>query len=289
MVGRDSSDDELHAWFVEAVSTPERPARESTDGVVEVRVSDSSGRRRRVELLLTREQLRAHAWSDYEMIDAYQGTSDVLAADPVRAGVEALAMYAAKELADLLPDETHVVLIRRRFIASVRAELPPVAGRQPLVKPGGEWMSHRRDGDPPGRFGPYLADHLAAEDALERTYAAAQPTLHPGSYALTTARSVSHDVTPVLTVQEPEGVSFVVPQEEADRLGLPYSAPVAIVTLQVRATLTIVGVTEDIARTLSRWQIPCSVVAGFLHDHVLVPAQHGEKAVGLLAELTSSA
>ena len=91
--GTESTDDELLDWFIAALNREHR-AREIRDGVIEI-VLESG---RRVELLLTREQLREAAWSDDDIFDDTDEPFVRSAVNPVIAGLRELLIYADEEL-----------------------------------------------------------------------------------------------------------------------------------------------------------------------------------------------
>lgn len=88
--GRLASDDELYAWLVEAVDWPDQWARGLRDGVTEIlleRVEDESPQD--VELLFTRQQLRAAARSAVDILDDPAPDRMPPADDRVLAGLDA--------------------------------------------------------------------------------------------------------------------------------------------------------------------------------------------------------
>jgi hypothetical protein len=111
-----------------------------------------------------------------------------------------------------------------------------------------------------------------------------RPQLHPGRYVfVTVAEGVPLGVAPVATVVETEGLTLVMPQEDADEAGLAYDYVAAWITLGVDTTLEEVGVTARFSRQLADAGISCNVVAGFHHDHLFVPHDRADEAVALLA------
>jgi hypothetical protein len=110
-----------------------------------------------------------------------------------------------------------------------------------------------------------------------------RPQLHPGRYVfVTVAEGVPLGVAPVATVVEPEGLTLVVPQEDADETALAYDYVAAWITLGVETTLEQVGITADFATRLADAGISCNVVAGFHHDHLFVPHDRADEVVALL-------
>jgi hypothetical protein len=87
-------------------------------------------------------------------------------------------------------------------------------------------------------------------------------------------------------VREKEGLTLVVPRPLADARQLPYSGVFRCITLQVHSSLTAVGLTAAIASALTTHGISANVMAGYYHDHLLVPAESAEAALRSLQELS---
>ena len=90
------------------------------------------------------------------------------------------------------------------------------------------------------------------------------------------------------SVVEPEGLSLVVCQEDADRLGLRYDFVARWIMLTVHSSLSAVGLTAAVSAALAEVGISCNVIAGRHHDHLLVPAARADDALATLARLTGS-
>jgi predicted N-acetyltransferase YhbS len=88
-------------------------------------------------------------------------------------------------------------------------------------------------------------------------------------------------------VREAEGLTVVLPREEADRLGLAYDFVGAWITLEIHSALEAVGLTAAVSRALTEARISCNVLAGFHHDHLLVPVADAPRALEVLAELAA--
>jgi uncharacterized protein len=125
----------------------------------------------------------------------------------------------------------------------------------------------------------------AGERDLGRLLRTMDPELQPGSYVFTTVPEVPAAAEPVVLVREPEGITLVLPREQADRLGLTYAYVAAMVTLRVHSALDAVGLTAAVAGALAGAGLSCNVVAGYHHDHLFVPVADGELAVELLRRL----
>ena len=88
--------------------------------------------------------------------------------------------------------------------------------------------------------------------------------------------------TALATVREREGLTVVVEQLEADEDGLVYDFVGAWITLSLESALDGVGLTASIASALAAEQIACNVVAGFHHDHLVVPWDRRHDALRVL-------
>lgn len=87
-------------------------------------------------------------------------------------------------------------------------------------------------------------------------------------------------------VREAEGLTAVLPRAEADALGLHYDFVGAWITLEVHSSLEAVGLTAAVSAALTDAQISCNVLAGFHHDHLLVPVADADRALEVLHELS---
>ena len=90
------------------------------------------------------------------------------------------------------------------------------------------------------------------------------------------------------TFREDEGVTAIVPEPAARELGADGPA-MARITLTVHSSLEGVGLTAAVAGVLAGNDIACNMVAAFHHDHVFVPAIDGDRALGLLEQLSQAA
>ncbi|QDL53924.1 ACT domain-containing protein [Rhodoferax aquaticus] len=122
---------------------------------------------------------------------------------------------------------------------------------------------------------------------LQQLIASMQPVLNEGAYVYA---CVPHgtDVSGwevAATVREHEGLTVVVPQEVAQRLGLEVLFCAAWITLHVHSDLQAVGLTAAFAAALGRANISCNVVAGAFHDHIFVPWDARVAAMAALVAL----
>jgi len=88
-------------------------------------------------------------------------------------------------------------------------------------------------------------------------------------------------------VTEGETTTLVLPQEAAKRAGFTVDLEMAWLSLTVQSSLEAVGLTAAFAATLGEVGIPCNVLAGFHHDHILVPADRADDAIDALTVSSS--
>ncbi|MGB3829083.1 MAG: ACT domain-containing protein [Ornithinimicrobium sp.] len=110
-----------------------------------------------------------------------------------------------------------------------------------------------------------------------------------GSFVFVTVDEQPADVEVLASVVEAEGLSLVLSQQDADRLGLRYDFRAGWITLQVHSALEAVGLTAAVSAALTEQGISCNVIAGHHHDHLLVPLDRTEEALAVLRELSGSA
>lgn len=87
------------------------------------------------------------------------------------------------------------------------------------------------------------------------------------------------------TVVEDEGIGVVLRREDADRLGLRIDWVGTWITLRVHSALDAVGLTAAVSTALADAGISCNVLAGFHHDHLVVPAERATDALAVLSKL----
>lgn len=120
---------------------------------------------------------------------------------------------------------------------------------------------------------------------------ALEPALHPGTYAFATVPGADA-VAPagaVATIREDAGLSVVMELGALRAAGLEPAFPCAWITLAVHSDLAAVGLTAAVAGALGRAGIACNVVAGARHDHLFVPVDAAERALGVLRALGEAA
>lgn len=117
-----------------------------------------------------------------------------------------------------------------------------------------------------------------------------KPVFNAGQYVFCTLNSDDDlDVLqPLGMFREREGVTVVLPKEQADILSLPYSFVSAWITLMVHSALEAVGLTAAVSQSLAKAGISCNIIAGYYHDHLFVPVHEAERALGILKSISKT-
>ena len=130
---------------------------------------------------------------------------------------------------------------------------------------------------------------MPGETDLGALLAGMTPTLRPEVYvfrSLLPGAPLPDGVAPFATVREDEGLTVIIAYEHA-------AEPVGdeayrAITLGVHSSLKAVGFIAAVARALADAGIPTNVIAGYHHDHLLVPAACAEQAMKTLRKLSRS-
>jgi len=83
-------------------------------------------------------------------------------------------------------------------------------------------------------------------------------------------------------VKEGRLTTIVLPIDAAERAGQLATVELAWLTVTVQSSLEAVGLTAAISARLTALDIPCNVLAGYHHDHLLVPVDRVDDAVDAL-------
>jgi len=154
----------------------------------------------------------------------------------------------------------------------------------PAIDPAAWEVTHREDAD---GFAFVTYDRRRPVSHLDELIRSMQPELQDDEFVYCTVPgpAVPAGLSPVATVREAEGLTLVLPVDEAVSAGLPGPFRCRQITLQVHSALDAVGLTAAFATALAADGIPCNVVAGFHHDHLFVPAADADRAMAALGAL----
>ncbi|RMH37973.1 MAG: ACT domain-containing protein [Gammaproteobacteria bacterium] len=96
-------------------------------------------------------------------------------------------------------------------------------------------------------------------------------------------------LSPVATINEPEGTTVVLDVSVAQAAGLEFHGTFKQITLMVHSSLEAVGLTAVVAERLASEGISANVFAGFYHDHIFVPEDKAQLAMTALQALRDEA
>jgi hypothetical protein len=117
------------------------------------------------------------------------------------------------------------------------------------------------------------------------------PVLHPGTFAYCVVphNTDTSALSPMATITEVEGLTLVLPEEQAVKAGFSVLFRAAWITLAVHSDLQAIGLTAAFSGALAQAGISCNVVAGAFHDHIFVPVEQAQQALGALRALQQAA
>ena len=104
-------------------------------------------------------------------------------------------------------------------------------------------------------------------------------------YVFATTSQVPDGINPIMQFQERQGITLILPLEEAKHHELDYEFASRKITLAVHSSLEAVGFMARIASVLAGEGISVNPVAGFYHDHLFVPADKCDAALHCLKQL----
>lgn len=93
---------------------------------------------------------------------------------------------------------------------------------------------------------------------------------------------------PIVSIAELEGLTLVIPLEQAKAEGLDYYRIFRRITLEGHSSLEALGLTSVVTSLLAERGITTNVIAGFYHDHIFVPSDRTDEALKALKELASN-
>lgn len=129
---------------------------------------------------------------------------------------------------------------------------------------------------------------MAGETDLDSMLADLEVVRRPGTFCFLTVDEVPSTVGVEALVTEDEATSIVLDTDLARSRGVEVDLELAWLTLRVHSSLEAVGLTAIVSARLASAGIPCNMLAGFYHDHVLVPADRAAEAMAAVVERTGT-
>lgn len=128
---------------------------------------------------------------------------------------------------------------------------------------------------------------MAGETDLARLLAALDVSPRAGRFVFVTGDWPALADVAAARIDEQEGVTLVVDAGAARAAGAPVETEFTWLTLTVHSSLEAVGLTATFTNALASAGIACNVLAGYHHDHLLVPADRADDALAALRTLRS--
>jgi uncharacterized protein len=128
---------------------------------------------------------------------------------------------------------------------------------------------------------------MSGETDIKILLATMQPELLEGRYVFCSVEQERYnelEINPLGTFREQEGMTLIIPEEQASRTGLPYNSSWACITLQVHSALSAVGFLAALTGRLAQAGISVNAVSAFYHDHLFVPWERREAALKILEQ-----
>lgn len=129
---------------------------------------------------------------------------------------------------------------------------------------------------------------MTGETDLQKLLRGMKPKLNNGAFVFCIVGSsqAASALDPLFIFREEEGITVVIPKQQADDTALPYSMVFAWITLTVHSSLNAVGLTAAVSNALTEANISCNVVAAYYHDHIFVPVRDAQRATNVLEKLS---
>lgn len=124
---------------------------------------------------------------------------------------------------------------------------------------------------------------MAGVTDLDELLLTLRPEVRDGEYVIVVSEA---DLPAEATIRETEGTTLVLRREHADAAGIAYDFVAAWITLTVHSDLAAVGLTAAFSTALADAGISCNVLAGYHHDHLLVPVARRDDTLEVLAALS---
>lgn len=132
---------------------------------------------------------------------------------------------------------------------------------------------------------------MTGETNLDLLLKGMTPTLMEGEFIFTTIPNGKYGqyihFHPLASFVEDEGLTLIVPKEEADRNSLNYQGVFRCITLKIHSSLDAVGLTAKVSGKLADNGISANVMAAYFHDHIFIQSDKADKALKALEELQS--
>ena len=130
---------------------------------------------------------------------------------------------------------------------------------------------------------------MTGETNLATLIRAMLPRLCPGLFGFATippGAAIPSGVTPIMTFQEPEGLTLIALAEQIAATGLTVAFPSRMITLEIQSSLDAVGFLAAITARLAAAGIAVNPVSAIHHDHLFVPEGRAQETIAILQAMT---
>ncbi|MDJ0632745.1 MAG: ACT domain-containing protein [Xenococcaceae cyanobacterium MO_188.B29] len=128
---------------------------------------------------------------------------------------------------------------------------------------------------------------MSGETRLEILLKSMKPILKDGEFVFCTLSQQyleELELKPLGWFQEDEGITVILPRQQAESFGLQYSYIARMITLSVHSSLDAVGFLAAITGKLSQFGISVNPISAYYHDHLFVPSEKAHEVMRILAE-----
>ncbi|RWD59238.1 MAG: ACT domain-containing protein [Mesorhizobium sp.] len=129
---------------------------------------------------------------------------------------------------------------------------------------------------------------MTGETDLQKLLASMTPQPLPEIYVFATLApgvTLPNGLDPVMQFREREGLTLIVPEDQAEAAGLAGTFRCRMITLNIHSSLEAVGFLAAITTRLAAAGMGVNPVSAFYHDHLFVPADRADEALAILAKL----
>ncbi len=128
---------------------------------------------------------------------------------------------------------------------------------------------------------------MTGETNLDTLINQMQPKLNEGEYVFVSVpkKNMIPRELCICEMVEKEGITLVLPKQEAEKHDLSYDFVCAWITLNIHSSLEAVGLTAAFSTELAKNNISCNVVAGYYHDHIFVDIHDKNNALDVLSKM----
>jgi hypothetical protein len=126
---------------------------------------------------------------------------------------------------------------------------------------------------------------MTGESHLPTLIRTMKPSAGPDIYvflSIASGQPVPGGIVPIMMFREAEGMTLIVPRDQAEAAGLAGSFPSRMITLTVQSALEAVGFMAAVTAHLAEAGIAVNAVSAFHHDHLFVAEARTDEALAIL-------